>query len=604
VTLPKGVEKSYVRATREIFPSKGLFVAVHNTLPVGIEERVWLNEQILALKLTGPCWEEPLWIVMAHGANNGKGRKEQWELVQKEIYAKAGRENVILIGDLNEIMNEVLDQEDANKKETKHELLRSDLYDAYRLLHKGERVFSHTQKKTKVGKEVKTRIDLTLVSKGVMHNTKEVLYVDEWEGSDHKLVCWIGNTNLSLPAIREQKERLKQRKKISRDPAKWLMQVLQEMWGKGDSLGDLVETIDELDEGEGVRKKASPEAGLPLDNLTKLPEEDIDLLREACREAKAPFPNIQPFYLIKGGEVITDKEQYMQITEEWYEELFKAPQCPCGCEGETWKEKGHGESIQEFWGKRDKEWIKVHPKAGKLPNALIGREITREEYNWAIGKLGKAKATGLDGIPAEFYKAFSEGLKVRHRGALNAIMRGESLPAHWGKVEQVQIWKADDPNDYANYRPIGLVAVDYKIYVMIINRRLVLFVKEHGLLAETQAGFRAANSTLQQVRILIEYLRRARRLKQSAFLVYVDFRKAFDSVPFWAIELALEFHGIDKDSVNTIMRIYRQNITVQIRTKFGPTDPVKVGKGVRQGCPLSPLIFILVINSYAPPELE
>ncbi|NEJ83942.1 hypothetical protein GR268_46720, partial [Rhizobium leguminosarum] len=108
------------------------------------------------------------------------------------------------------------------------------------------------------------------------------------------------------------------------------------------------------------------------------------------------------------------------------------------------------------------------------------------------------------------------------------------LPADWLKGHIILLPKPGSPADPGNYRPISLLQVAYKIYTKIITNRLSLVASKH-ILAHSQLGFRPGMSAQSALHAVTDLLEDSRLHNNELHLLYVDCKKAFDSITHDAI---------------------------------------------------------------------
>ena len=152
----------------------------------------------------------------------------------------------------------------------------------------------------------------------------------------------------------------------------------------------------------------------------------------------------------------------------------------------------------------------------------------------------------------------------------------------------VMLHKAGDSKECGNYRTIALMSDTSKIMLYIILERIKEKVERE--LAEKQAGFRPGGGTgdmLCAIQILIEKLIETRN---EAYIIFIDYSKAFDSVNHSELFTFLSQMGFPMHIVRLIQALYTDQ-EANIRWNGSHTDSFKIGKGVRQGCILSPQLF-------------
>ena len=130
-----------------------------------------------------------------------------------------------------------------------------------------------------------------------------------------------------------------------------------------------------------------------------------------------------------------------------------------------------------------------------------------------------------------------------------------------------------------------------KLFLTIINNRLTEYCLHKGILTPSQLGFVQGNRTSDPHIILHNILQKyCHRANKRVYGCFVDFSKAFDTVPREILLEKLSKHGIDGSIFDIIQTIYLED-TVSIKIGNQHSSPFKTNKGVRQGCVLSPLLF-------------
>lgn len=110
-----------------------------------------------------------------------------------------------------------------------------------------------------------------------------------------------------------------------------------------------------------------------------------------------------------------------------------------------------------------------------------------------------------------------------------------------------------------------------------------------------QAGFRSREECIGQVISLKEMVQRRRALGKPTYAAFIDFKKAYDTVPHEALLYKLEAAGVGGQALSFLRALYSHS---QVRVRVGATlsTPIEVLRGVRQGCPGSPTLFNIFIN--------
>ena len=218
---------------------------------------------------------------------------------------------------------------------------------------------------------------------------------------------------------------------------------------------------------------------------------------------------------------------------------------------------------------------------------------TKAEITKAIKSIKNGKAGGPDGIPPEALKADPAVSAEMLQPLLLKIWEEEQVPHEWKLGYMVKLPKKGDLSVCGNWRGIMLLSVPGKVLTRIILERLkeALDVK----LRPEQAGFRQGRSCADHIATLRIIIEQSLEWQSPLYMTFVDFEKAFDSVDRETIWKLMSHYGIPSKFINITKRLYEDSCC-QVIHKGKLTSPFAVNTGVRQGCMLSPMIFLIVID--------
>ncbi|CAH8471399.1 unnamed protein product [Schistosoma rodhaini] len=218
---------------------------------------------------------------------------------------------------------------------------------------------------------------------------------------------------------------------------------------------------------------------------------------------------------------------------------------------------------------------------------------TIEEISMAIRQIKSGKAAGPDNIPAEALKAnVTATAKILHI-LFGKIWDEEHVPTDWKEGLLIKIPKKGDLSKCDNYRGITLLSIPGKVFNRVLLNRMKDSVDAQ--LRDQQAGFRKDRSCTDQIATLRIIVEQSIEWNSSLYINFIDYEKAFDSVDRTTLWKLLRHYGVPEKIVNIIRNSY-DGLNCQIVHGGQLTDSFEVKTGVRQGCLLSPFLFLLVID--------
>jgi len=278
----------------------------------------------------------------------------------------------------------------------------------------------------------------------------------------------------------------------------------------------------------------------------------------------------------KDGDIVTSKEGIMEVFRDFYVDLFSEEEMDLECQEKLL------DNIQNT-----------------LPSdvkAFLDTPLTEDEYQIALKDLSNNKTPGEDGLPKEFYYHFWPliGKHVVH--VLNEGLINQELTSSQRGGLITLINKPGDPLEVKNKRPISLLNVDYKILSRALTNRLkhvLQFVINKDQTCSVPG--RKITDNLLDFRDIIEYINSH---NSKAVFMSLDQEKAFDRVNHKYLDRVLQ-----KMDFGPVFRSFVQTLYKKAYCKISVngflSDEIPFTRGVRQGCSLSPLLYIIALEPLA-----
>nr|CAH8838951.1 unnamed protein product [Trichobilharzia regenti] len=199
-----------------------------------------------------------------------------------------------------------------------------------------------------------------------------------------------------------------------------------------------------------------------------------------------------------------------------------------------------------------------------------------------------------DGISPEALKADPETTADMLTPLLHKVWEEGKVPTDWRKGYLAKLPKKGDLRLCKNWRGIMLLSTPSKILSRIILERIKDALDTE--LQPEQAGFRKGKSCSDQIATLrIIIIEQSMEWQSNFYLNFIDFEKAFESVDREVIWKVLKYYGVPQ-IFNLIQQLYDNGGTCQVIHNGKISEAFGVNTGVRQGCLLSPIIFLIVMD--------
>ena len=231
----------------------------------------------------------------------------------------------------------------------------------------------------------------------------------------------------------------------------------------------------------------------------------------------------------------------------------------------------------------------------KVKNSMYISPISELEILDIVKRFKNKTSKDINNICMITLKKLFPAIVVPFTHICNLSLANGIFPDQMKIAKVIPIFKSGNIEDFGNYRPISLLSQFSKILEKVFYIKLMSFVGKNNIISNSQYGFRANHSTAYAISDLVESISDALDDSHYAAGIFIDLRKAFDTVDHQILKNKLKYYGIRGPALKWI-ESYLFNRSQYVNYNNTDSKLCQIKFGVPQGSILGPLLFLLYIN--------
>lgn len=277
------------------------------------------------------------------------------------------------------------------------------------------------------------------------------------------------------------------------------------------------------------------------------------------------------------GQELTEPAQIRSCATRFYSELYKSELMRCDA------------------FVNDNTFFNGLSKVDKDSCLEMDKVLTHLELEQALFSMKKGVSPGIDGLPVSFYKVFWSIMGKDLLEVLRESLEKGLLPLSCRRAIITLLPKKGNLQDISNWRPVSLLCTEYKILSKALAMRLKKVMAQ--VVHSDQSYCIPNRSIFDNITLVRDLLAVFGNLGTNAGLISLDQQKAFDRVEHPYLWYTLESLGFSVGFISMIRTMYC-NIESIVKVNGGLSAPFKVQRGVRQGCPMSGMLYSIAIEPF------
>ena len=229
------------------------------------------------------------------------------------------------------------------------------------------------------------------------------------------------------------------------------------------------------------------------------------------------------------------------------------------------------------------------------PNSMFIAAVDEQEIIDTVNKCSNKKSTDCNNIDMALVKSTIEFISKPLSYICNLSFQTGIFPNKMKTAKVIPLYKTGDKHNFTNYRPVSLLSQFSKVLEKLFNSRLDKFINKYNLLSDSQYGFRSNRSTSHALIETVEDITNAIDQKLHSVGIFIDLKKAFDTIHHDILINKLERYGIRGIAKNWVSS-YLSNRNQFVKLGETVSSCLDIVFGVPQGSVLGPKLFILYIN--------